>query len=710
MSNVDTTTEEGRILREQGRKWLGRVEKALDAEKGWRDDAGKAVKAYTGETSTGTMSAVEQGDTYDFNILHSNVETIVPAVINSTPAPDIRRRFGGDDPVARDFAELLERAIRVQVDDGRLQTELEAMAQDGFLAGRGIIRLRFKADEVGGETSRAELDERERADVARDAEEDPIAEPDVENERICFEAVSWRDFARGPAQRWSDVPWMGFRHAMERDDMEAFSDRALIGTQGDDDLSDDTDDDRVVWEIWDRKTKTVWFVADRTGLVIKRVDDPLGLSKFFPIATPVQPIEVTGRLKPVNPFAIYRKLADELDETTKRIRAVTDQMRVKGWYATGQEELQALLNATDNEFIPLKDMEAWMQKGGIGGAIAFWPVEKLIVVLVQLYQMRDQTKAAIYEITGISDIVRGASNSQETATAQQIKTQWGSLRIQKFQRMMERAARDLFLMMAEVIPTKFSAQTLQQMTEVQVAPTEQEMQPTQMPQQPQPTGNPEQDQQTAQQFRQAQTQAQQTEQARMARLQHLEQLSALMQQRASTYYRIDVETDSTVRADLTRQKAEATGFMQAASQYFTAVAPLVQQGALPMNVAVEIFSSFSRMFNLGKTVEDALDELVTMAKQKAGQPPEPNPAEEAAKAESALKVEGMKADLEGKKLDGEIKKQAASDDRIVKDLEVQIRQTDLQLRKSDLALKTQQLLGGAAMPPARLPGIGGPYG
>ncbi|TIQ82812.1 MAG: hypothetical protein E5X38_30865, partial [Mesorhizobium sp.] len=62
-----------------------------------------------------------------------------------------------------------------------------------------------------------------------------------------------------------------------------------------------------------------------------------------------------------------------------------------------------------------------------------------------------------------------------------IKTQWGSLRIQKMQRMMERCARDIFVMMAEIIPAKFSHETLQQMTGVQILPTQQDLTPVQPP-------------------------------------------------------------------------------------------------------------------------------------------------------------------------------------------------------------------------------------
>src|SRR5690606_18921301 len=127
----------------------------------------------------------QHGKLYDFNILHSNVETIVPAIYNSTPVPDVRRRFtlaigeppqppqqqpGPDgqpaqpdpqaamqfqaamqqwqaklasDQAAKDFGTMIERTITVLIDDNRLDKEVESVSQDSFLGGRGIIRLAF---------------------------------------------------------------------------------------------------------------------------------------------------------------------------------------------------------------------------------------------------------------------------------------------------------------------------------------------------------------------------------------------------------------------------------------------------------------------------------------------------------------------------------------------------------------------------------------
>ncbi|MCZ7488531.1 hypothetical protein [Rhizobium rhizogenes] len=694
-------TPEGKAKRELGAKWIERVNAAGKLEKDWLDDAQTATKAYTNEEKAETSERT-LGKRYDFNILFSNVETIVPAVINSSPVPDIRRRFNDPDPAARVVSDILERAISVQIDDSRLQVELEAAAQDAFLAGRGVVRIKFHGDVVGGEPDKQEIiDAIDEDDTGLEAgnEDDVSADPRnaeypdadevdgvpagvptverLENERISFEAVSWKDYRHGPSKRWQDRPWDAFRFVIAKDDEHDSFDRDLIRSQFDESETKtwtESGEDICGWEIWCKKTKKVYFVSDN-GVMLKVVDDPLGLSNFFPVPTPMQPIEVTGRLKPVNPFSIYRKLADQLDTISKRIDVLTKAMKVKGWYSGTEETLKSVIDLEDDEFAPIPNGDLWSQSaGGIAAAIAFWPIEKFIVALQQLYAARDQTKQAIYEITGISDIVRGASAASETATAQQIKSQWGSLRIQKMQRMMERYARDLFVMMTEIIATRFTFQTLQEMTSVPILTT--------------PTDTPEQ-------------------------VQLKNGVIALLRGKLAMYYRIDVESDSTIRADLTRQKAEVSQFLQGASAYFAAVAPLVQQGALPPDAAVEIFAATSRMFNLGKSVEDTLEKMVQEARAKAdaarqptqpganGQgvnqpPPDPAQIEAQIKTQAAKQSEGrLQAEFEAR-MQRELSKAKYEDAKAAKDLIIaglneQLKQLELQIRQADLQLKQRQL-------------------
>jgi hypothetical protein len=712
-SDSDRLQPDGNALRAEGRKWIERIDAAAKLEKTWIDDAEKAVAAYTGERGT---TVGDESTQYDFNILYSNVETIVPAIINSPPQPDIRRRFADDDPVAKDGSELLERAIRIQVDDSRLQLEMEAAAQDAFLSGRGLVRLRFKADVEGGEVDNDGLkdlaedfverrpgaeagadDGTEPAEPGYGADsaqpQSPMAQPQVRNERITFEAVSWRDFRHGPAKRWEDVPWQAFRHAMPMEDLEAFADKAITDPQTlpEDKLeAGDTDNDVIIWEVWCRKTRKVKFIEQDTGRILKIVPDPLNLTQFFPTCSPLQPIEINGRLMPVNPFAIYRKLADELDTTTRRIRHITNQMRVRGWYPGDATELANMLDADDNDFVPISNPELWAQNGGLDGAIAFWPIDKFILVLRELYANREQTKQAIYEITGISDIVRGATKASETMGAQQIKSQWGSLRIQKMQRMVERAARDLFVLMAEIIPDKFSPETLQQMTGIQLVPSQQDMVPVMpriMPDMP-----PE-----AQQ--QAVMQAQQGEQERQKKLAHMQALNQLLNDQVARNYRIDVESDSTVRADLTQKKQEQAEFLQGTAAYFQSAGPAIEAGLISKEGAIEIYAATARLFTLGKSTEDALEQEIARAKEASQQPPQPSPEQmkmqaemQKQEAEAKRDAEKHQMDMEGKKADLEMTqiKHGMEMQKLEKEMEVDAAR--LEIEKEKLALQERSLL------------------
>lgn len=582
----------GRALRERGSKIMDRIRASEKRESEWRRDARAAETAYMASRSESNENS---GKLYDFNILHSNVETIVPAIYNSTPIPDVRPRRVeaiGPEPVppklqpgqapdprqvmafqaaaaayqakkqadedVRNYGRMVEGAIAVQIDDNRLDVEVEGVAQTGFIAGRGIVRLRVEADDDGS------------------------------NERITFEAVSWRDYREGPAKRWTDVPWVAFRTPLAKETYERFRDAGMVDAQETGEAApatEEDDGDVVVWEYWDKLERKVCFVRESDGVVVREEDDPLGLPGFFPCPEPMQPIGVVGKRIPVVPFTIYRALADELDQITRRINRIMKGLKVRGIVAGKASKVLSLAEADDNEIVVEDDLESLIQNGGLDRAIAWWPVRQSIAVLMELYKQREAVKASIYEITGISDIVRGASNAGETATAQQIKTQWGSLRIQKMQRLVERMVRDVFGMMAHIISTKFQPSTLMAMTGIEIT----------------------------------------------------EGIQALMSQPVQAAYRVDVESDSTVRADLSRQKGEMAEFLSGSAQFFATAGPLIQAQPAAAEPLAEIYSATSRMFKLGKQAEDALDRFVSLAKRSAENPP-PNPAAEAQKAEMAAKA------------------------------------------------------------------------
>lgn len=589
MQDQDYTRDD---LERLARKWLERIRLSEKREDKWMKDAQKAEGLYLAGQCDDD-SAIEP----EFNILHSNVETIVPSIYNSTGKPDIRPRHNAQDPVAKVVADVIERSIIAMADDNRLDAEVEASAQDVFVTGRGIVRIKFDADVT--EQPVMTVDPFTGQPMpAMDEMGMPLTQPVVTNERVEFEDVSWRDFRMGPAKRWKEVPWVAFRHVITQEALEKIEDEGLAELQADPENAVKDNDDVSVWEIWCKETGRVYFIVEDNHKVLSIKDDPLGLPQFFPCAQPVQPITATGKLTPVAPYRIYETLADELEMITRRIRGLTGVLKAKGAFAGAGEALKDLADADDGELVMMADMENLLAMGGLDKAIMWWPIDRIIQVIRELNVQREQTKQAIYEITGISDIIRGQGAASETATAQQIKTQWGSLRIKKMQRLIERQVRELFVLTAEIICKHFSIPTLQKLSGLQIPPE-------------------------AQQFF----------------------------QRPMDHYRIDVETNSTIAGDLQQHRQEMAEFLNGTAQFFSAMAPLVQSSPAAAQPIAEIYASFARYFNLGKQAEDALEGLVNLAKEAAANPP-PDPAAEAAKMEmeTKAKAEERKFQLEMQKL------------------------------------------------------------
>lgn len=637
-----------RDLKKEASSWLNKLEQAQKRQSDWEDDARDAEHAYSaGMTMTGDDKGGATGKVYDFNIVHSNVETIVPAIYNSTAVPDIRPRWGGDaeDPnvkAAKDLGAAMERAISVLVDDNRMDKEIESGARDAYLSGRDIVRIRFDADEQEMPAQQPIVDE-----YGEMVEAEP--ETIMANERITFEAVSWRDYRQGPARRWEDVPWIAFAHRLSGESIEDFEDPEYINAQRGGDAitgANDGDDDVTIWEVWCKASRKVKWIKEDGSEIIREDDDPLGLPGFFPAPEPVQPIGLTGQMTPVCPAKIYKKLADEVDNLTKRIERIISGLKVRGIIIGDATDILELSQLGDWELAPASSsLEALAHTGKLEDAIAWWPIDKAIAALQVLYEAREQSKQSIYEITGISDIVRGASSASETATAQQIKTQWGSLRVQRMQKLIERQVRDIFVMMVDVMARHFRPERIQELSGTQLGP----------------------------------------------------EALALLQQPVNAHYRIDVESDSTIRADLTRAKGEMTEFLNGTGQFFGTMAPVIEQAPEIAGPVTEIYGSFARVFRLGKQAEDAIDQMAALAKQTAQQP-RPNPEAEKMQAEMQAKQMDMqlraqeaqqKAASEAAKLG--LEREKAEADVALKQADLPIKQAELQIKQAELQLKEAEL-------------------
>lgn len=588
------------------KRWLAELSIADSTEENWRKEGDAIWKKYEAENPVANS----------FNILWSNTEILSAAVYNSTPQPDVRRRFRDADPVGKAVSTILERSLSYEVDDYPFDDEMADAALDMLLPGRGIVRIKYEPKFVEITQQGA------RRGAPAGSFEPPAQEPSaapaapmpggqaapthqrLADQHVPCEHVQWDKFRRGPGKRWKDVPWIAFEHefTMEMAEEKFGPDIAAALTYAQADGTERSSDDKqvreifkvcVVHEIWDKDRERVLFIAPSyKAQPCLEVDDPLKLKGFWPMPKPAYAVRNSRKLEPTPLYRLYEEQAKELDCTSARINKIVTALKLRGAYNANLPELAKVIEADDTDMIAVENTSAIADQGGLDKAIWLMPVDKLAQVLTGLYAARDQIKQTIYEIVGIADIMRGASDPNETAKAQQIKGQWGSVRVQKMQREIQRMARDLMRLKAEVIAQQFTQGQLAAITNVQLPTAQQKQQAQQALQASQQQVDPATGQPAPPDPKLLQ----------ILRSPSWEDVMAVLRSDAMRCYKVDVETDSTVAETINRDMTGLAEVMSSVAQVLGGI----QQG-LPVEVAKEVSLAIVRRARLGSAVEDALE-------------------------------------------------------------------------------------------------------
>lgn len=571
-------------------RWLAEIAARGDDadEKKWIARGKDVVRRYRDDRPTG-----EEGSR--FNILWSNVETILPATYARTPKADVTRRNKDADPVARTAAQILERALQYEINEyPDFGEAMRLSIKDRLLPGRGVAWVRFETYEV---------DRPEAAEIPQDQAEvaqlEAFATPDI-LERACVDYVYWEDFRTGEARIWSDVPWVARRAYMTRKDgMERFGDgfrnvkltRAPVGVD-DNSAQPGAEDSKKaeVWEIWDKASKAVYWIATGYPKLLDQRPDPYGLEGFFPCPKPLYATQTSDQLIPVPDYCLYQDQAKELDGITSRISGLIRALRMSGAYDASQPALARILSAADNTLIPVEDWARFSEKG-IAGVMSWVPIKEVAQALREAYLARDQIKQVIYEITGISDIIRGATKASETATAQQIKSQFGSLRLQDRQRDIAEFATAILRIKAEMMMDLYSPQTLVAMSGID-----------------------------------------QTLDAA-----HVEQAIALMKSEPLRSYQIEIAADSLVAIDEAQEKQDTVEFLGAAGGFIKQAVEATQTVPELAPLAMQLLMMGVRAFKAGRPVEAAFEQFQQQIEQRP--PVDPNAGAQAQQQAEMAKLQ-----------------------------------------------------------------------
>lgn len=451
------------------RYWLNQMDAALQGERAWRDQSEQVIKRYVDQRD-GDPLLIRSDDTARVNILWSNTEVLKSVLFANLGKPDVARNFpkaGKDNKIARTAALILERALSSCNDRYAPEQEIEECVCDYLLSGRGQAWI--------------ELDATVEMQEGYDDEDAP-GEAQLKRHETRFCHVNWNDWTHGPGKHWSDVPWVARKHLMDKPDVaEQFGDdlaekipQNYLLREGEKRTEETGRDDfrrALLWEIWDKRSKSRIYVAEGYAFEVERVKDPLHLEGFFPCPRPLLGVRKPGSLLPRPEFLQYQDQCAELDRVNTRILRLVESMKESGVYNASIDESDALKNLSmleDGEFIPWKNWASLAQGGGLAGAFQSRDIAPYAQAIQVLAQRGLEILQTIYEVTGIADIVRGASDPRETYGAQRLKARFGTQRLQKRQKEVQRFVADLYRIKAEVIAEHFEPEQLSEMSGIDI--------------------------------------------------------------------------------------------------------------------------------------------------------------------------------------------------------------------------------------------------
>jgi hypothetical protein len=407
-----------------------------------------------------------------FNLFWANTGVLRSALYANPPSPTVKREWDDfNDDVGRVAAEILERLLKLglQRPRGDMDVAFAYATEDRLVPGLGQVWLRY--------------DVKTQTQVVPDT---PVEYEQIVDEEAITDYIYWEDFLWSPARIWEEVRWVARlahmtkesatkRFGKEVADRLSYTDKFenvdRVGAQ------DNTPTRRPeatsdVWEIWNKTNRKVYWVSTvDVDQLLDVKEDPLGLETFFPCPKPLTATNSTSNMTPRPDYYMTKDQYEEIDTVNTRINWLIKACKAAGVYDKNAEGIQRLFEqGTENSLIPVDNWAMFAERGGVQGQIDWIPIENIVTTISTLSQYRDTLVQQLYELTGISDIMRGNTNARETLGAQQLKAQYGSVRLQYIQGTIAEFVQEAMRIKAEIISKHWQPETMIKKSLIQQVP------------------------------------------------------------------------------------------------------------------------------------------------------------------------------------------------------------------------------------------------
>lgn len=440
-------------MNDEVKKWIDRIS---SAEKKWQvyHDLIKDIREYYKNEKKKNKQ----------NIFWSSIETLKPFIYFKPPVPYVERKSKTANPVEDVACKILEKALNQNMEAQDFDGVIKYARNDYLISGLGLTYEKYVPTfEKVMQAVTIEVPMLGEQEVAQ-KEVEILTDAKVETSYIDPQKLI---FDCNHVNVWEDCEWVAQIIEMTKGEViEQFgkdiADKLIDKLNP---LENELDKATNVYRIWDKKDGKIIYLSKEVKDEFLRVDDDvLKIEGFYPFTKPLFATLANDGLIPVPDYSEIKCQLDELDGVNSRMRLTMQALKVSGAYDGSFPELANLLDK-DVTLIEVSDFDKIREKGGIEGFVGFMPIGQYIDALQALAERRAQLMQAIYEITGVSDIMRGNSDPSETATAVTKKTNFGTLRNQDRQNDMQRYLTDVLKIKAEIICEMWTPELLAQYAE-----------------------------------------------------------------------------------------------------------------------------------------------------------------------------------------------------------------------------------------------------
>lgn len=387
--------------------------------------------------------------------------------------------------------------------------------------------------------------------------------PVIADQRALLKHVPWRRFHWEPGKDWEDCDWVARDHYLtKREIKEQFGKdpdtEAVRAEDAEKNSSDKYAPCYRVTEVWHRPDRKIYIIGWDFAEPLEVREDKLVLAGFYPCPQPMMASIKSRELVPMPDHAVFATSYEYINKLTKRIHSITAQIKVAGFYDAQLSELSGLTTAEDGTYFPISNLTERLSSSNLSDfnkVVATLPLQEKVTVVRELQTLLAGEKARLDEMSGIADVVRGATDPNETAAAQQIKGQYAGMRLSRKSGEVSRCLRDCFRIMAEVMCEHFTPETWYLSTGIEAAP---------------------------------------------------EVLEVLKSDVGRTLA-IDIETDSTIALEDAEEKKQRVEFLNYVTPFIEKMLPAIQAGALPGDLGKELLLFAIRSFKHGRQLEDAVE-------------------------------------------------------------------------------------------------------